>query len=99
MNEILDGPLVADIEFEASQKRIAYEDSQKAAEEAANRSVMMNLPKGVKIGSPEYQALWNQYYSQELQRRAAGLSYTPGTPAAPAGPVVRGSPTAPLGAQ
>lgn len=72
---------------------------QKAAEEAANRSVMMNLPKGVKIGSPEYQALWNQYYSQELQRRAAGLSYTPGTPAAPAGPVVRGSPTAPLGAQ
>jgi len=49
---------------------------QKAAEEEANRLAMMD--KTVKYGTPEFIARRNQYYLQELQRRAAGLGYQPG---------------------
>lgn len=49
---------------------------QKAAEDEANRLAMMD--KTVKYGTPEFIARRNQYYLQELQRRAAGLGYQPG---------------------
>ncbi|HEX5277557.1 MAG TPA: phage tail tape measure protein [Fluviicoccus sp.] len=57
MNEILDGPLVADIEFEASQKRIAYEESQKAAEEAEEQKrKQMGMTKDFFLGGLDQMA-------------------------------------------
>ena len=54
---------------------MASDADQKAAEEAARVRAMMS---GKPFGSPEYQSLYNQYYSEELQRRAAGVNYRPG---------------------
>lgn len=49
---------------------------QKAAEEAANQRAIAD--KTVQFGTPEFIARRNQYYLEELQRRAAGLGYRPG---------------------
>ena len=49
---------------------------QKAAEEAANQRAIAD--KTVQFGTPEFIARRNQYYLEELQRRAAGLGYQPG---------------------
>jgi hypothetical protein len=68
----------------ANQNRITDAD-QRAAEEGARMRALMS---GHKFGTPEYQNAFNTYYSEELQRRAAGINYNP--QAAPqAGPRVQ----------
>jgi hypothetical protein len=57
----------------AGQNRLTDAD-QKAAEEAARMRALMS---GNKFGTPEYQNAFNNYYSEELQRRAAGINYNP----------------------
>lgn len=78
----------------AGANRLSDADQNKAEEAARTRALMSGKP----FGSPEYQALYNQYYAEELQRRGAGINYQPG-PAPSNAPVVRGSPNAPLGAK
>ena len=78
----------------AGANRLSDADQNKAEEAARTRALMSGKP----FGSAEYQALYNQYYAEELQRRGAGINYQPG-PAPSNAPVVRGSPNAPLGAQ
>lgn len=78
----------------AGANRLSDADQNKAEEAARTRALMSGKP----FGSKEYQALYNQYYAEELQRRAAGINYQP-PPAQQNAPVVRGSPSAPLGAQ
>ncbi len=50
---------------------------QLAAENAANRRIISAMPKGMTPGSPEYQALWNRIYQEELIRRSQGANYAP----------------------
>jgi len=57
----------------AGQNRLTDAD-QKAAEEAARMRALMS---GNKFGTPEYQNAFNNYYAEELQRRAAGINYNP----------------------
>lgn len=52
---------------------------QKAAEDFANQKIIERMPKGMKPGSPEYKALWDQIYMEALLRRSQGLDYRPGT--------------------
>lgn len=49
---------------------------QKAAEDAANQRAIAD--KTVQYGTEAFIARRNQYYLEELQRRAAGLNYQPG---------------------
>lgn len=72
---------------------MASDADQKAAEESARSRAMMS---GKPFGSSEYQQLFQQYYAEELQRRAAGVNYQPGAGSAP---VIRGTQQAPLGAK
>lgn len=79
-----------------TQARLTDAD-QKAAEDFARTRALITT--GKPIGSPEYQAAFNQLYREELIRRAAGVNYNPQTPGAvQAAPALR-NPTAPLGAQ
>jgi hypothetical protein len=48
---------------------------QKAAEEYANRTALM---QGNKLGTPEYEAARNRLYQEEILRRAAGANYQSG---------------------
>lgn len=57
----------------AAQNRLTDAD-QRAAEEGARMRALMS---GHKFGTPEYQNAFNTYYSEELQRRAAGINYNP----------------------
>ena len=50
-------------------------------------------------GNKSNNNLFNQYYSEELQRRAAGMNYNPYGGAAGPAPVIRGTQQAPLGAK
>jgi hypothetical protein len=60
--------------------RLSDADQNKAEEAARTRALMSGKP----FGSPEYQALYNQYYAEELQRRGAGINYQPPASNAPA---------------
>ena len=60
--------------------RLSDADQNKAEEAARTRALMSGKP----FGSAEYQALYNQYYAEELQRRGAGINYQPPTSNAPA---------------
>lgn len=60
--------------------RISDADQNKAEEAARTRALMSGKP----FGSAEYQALYNQYYAEELQRRGAGINYQPPASNAPA---------------
>ena len=46
---------------------------QKAAEDAARQRAMMT--PGLKFGTPEFQNAFNQFYQEELMRRAQGVNY------------------------
>ena len=60
--------------------RLSDADQNKAEEAARTRALMSGKP----FGSAEYQALYNQYYAEELQRRGAGINYQPPASNAPA---------------
>jgi len=46
---------------------------QKAAEDSARQRAMMT--PGLKFGTPEFQNAFNQFYQEELMRRAQGVNY------------------------
>lgn len=50
---------------------------QKAAEDFANKEIFTRMPRGMKPGSAEYKALWDQIYMEALLRRSQGLEYKP----------------------
>jgi hypothetical protein len=77
-------------------KSLISDADQKAAEEFANRAAFMS---GKAPGTPEFKAIFDSTYQQELMRRAAGLSYQPSVAGAVAQPPSRNQPTAPLGAK
>ena len=77
-------------------KPLISDADQKAAEEFANRAAFMS---GKAPGTPEFKAIFDSTYQQELMRRAAGLSYQPSVAGAVAQPPSRNQPTAPLGAK
>jgi hypothetical protein len=62
----------------AAANRLSDADQNKAEEAARTRALMSGKP----FGSAEYQALYNQYYAEELQRRGAGINYQPPSGAA-----------------
>ena len=64
----------------AAANRLSDADQNKAEEAARTRALMSGKP----FGSPEYQAAYNQYYAEELQRRGAGINYQPPASTAPA---------------
>ena len=53
--------------------QVLSDADQKAAEESARTRALMT--PGIKFGTPEFQNKFNQFYQEEIQRRAAGINY------------------------